>query len=141
MHVILEGNEFKIEPNKLVIEKFHGLDISDFKVKEIVNLSGASFLEIILSLPNMRGLGFSVKGVRIVRTIKGMGMKTKGSIQSASEDTIEHHETNTNSRHIDFLLGTTLFEISELKREMENLDQTCSIGVTYNRPPNKEFSE
>lgn len=33
------------------------------------------------------------------------------------------------------------FDLSELNSEMDNLDQTCSISVTYNRPPKTPLSE
>jgi len=68
-------------------------------------------------------------------------MESKESTLPNSENMMAFHETNTNDRHIDYLFGTMNFEICDLKGEMYNLDQTCSIGVTYNRPPKTKFSE
>ena len=68
-------------------------------------------------------------------------MKPSESIHSNFEDLLNEKETGTNNRHVEYVFGTMKFEIADFKLEWRNLNNSCSISVTHNRPPKSKLNE
>ncbi|CAI2382895.1 unnamed protein product [Moneuplotes crassus] len=127
-------SEFKISGFK-IIPKTQRRDLPD-----IVKDAGSSYIALCLSSTALPPI--ALPGIQVQRHIKCRGTHRDLSTEEHKSDFLfTESETGTNSIHVEYILSRMKFKIPDFISEIDNLDRTCSIEITYNRPPGTVFEE